>query len=138
MFKEIRMKVVSVLVVLSLIISLFPVTGSAHSNTNTEIGESGEIISTLKFENNISENLEVKIVEEKGRTLYETYLNGEFIDRTITYPNSDEMLFEDKDGNVEMLNINDYVTTTSTLEPLYSPPSSYTLYQQEYSNAWGQ
>ncbi|MFD2043060.1 hypothetical protein ACFSTA_01920 [Ornithinibacillus salinisoli] len=117
----------------------------------------GANVTTMELENNSSKDLQVKITKEEDKTVYASYLDGEFTDKTIVYPNSNEMLFVDKYGNSKTLNMNDYAKTTEnkrteSVKPKssedgiaqdsmsinsYSPPSSYSIYQSEYSSAWG-
>lgn len=137
-------------------VSLFPVSigaagGSSNLVKNINVEEvDGANVTKMTLDNDSSEELEVEIVEEQNRTVYESYLDGQFVDRTITYPDSDKMLYEDKHGNSEELSIDDYVTTSNAVEKeekiikndqddvgsLYNPPPSYSVYHTEYSDAW--
>lgn len=146
-----------------MIASLLPenlVSASSNKSNYVTLEENvkGEKVSKVDLETESSDQLEVKITESAKQTEYATYLNGEFVDKTITFKNSDKMLFVDSDGNSKELDRKDFSTKindgrTEVIDgnsinsksisgefniAAYSPPPSYSLYQERYSSAWGE
>ncbi|SHG71576.1 hypothetical protein SAMN05216225_105318 [Ornithinibacillus halophilus] len=91
------------------------------------------------IENNSSGELKIKVIEEGNKTVYETYLDNKFIDKTIIFSNSNKILYYDNKGNKTLSTFDDYIIDTKDTinnKLTHTPPSDYYLIHREYSSTW--